>query len=475
MEDVRMSDRFAAAILAAGEGTRFRSQRAKVLHAAGGRTLIEHVVRAAKELSPKAIFVIVGHQADAVTAELQKATFKGLRLVRQKEQKGTGHALLCGRKELERAAPRLLVLYGDTPLLTSDTLCRFLDFHASSNCVASVLTAEMEDPTGYGRIVRAPSGAVAAIVEHKSASPAQLQIREINTGIYCFQSKELFAALGRVTPDPITKEYYLTDVVGLLTQAGHRVAAFRAADPSEVIGINNRAELARVDSLLRLRKARELMLSGVTIHFPETARIDPDVTVGPDTDIEPGVSLLGRTRIGKNCRIGAWSVITDSELAANVTIRPSCVITESKIAHGASVGPFAHLRPGADIGPQARIGDFVEVKKSRIGRGSRALHLAYVGDAVIGKNVNVSAGTITVNYDGVNKHQTIVEDNAFVGSGSNLIAPLRVGRNAFVAAGSTITDEVPANALAIARSRQTNKPGWVAKRKKKAATKKRRS
>jgi bifunctional UDP-N-acetylglucosamine pyrophosphorylase/glucosamine-1-phosphate N-acetyltransferase len=467
MEDARMKDRFVAAILAAGEGTRFRSQRAKVLHTAGGRTLIEHVVRAAKELSPHAIFVIVGHQADAVTTELQKASFK-VRFLRQKDQKGTGHALLCGRKELERAAPRLLVLYGDTPLLAPDTLRRFLDFHASSNCVASVLTAEMEDPAGYGRIIRAPGGAVAAIVEHKSASPAQLQIREINTGIYCFQTKELFAALGRVIPDPITKEYYLTDVIGLLTQAGHRVAAFRAPDPSEVVGINNRAELARVDSLLRLRKARKLMLSGVTIHFPETARIDPDVAVGPDSEIEPGVSLLGRTRIGKNCRIGAWSVITDSELAGNVTIRPSCVITESKVAEGASVGPFAHLRPGADIGPQARIGDFVEVKKSRIGRGSRALHLAYIGDAVIGKNVNVSAGTITVNYDGVNKHQTIVEDNAFVGSGSNLIAPVRVGRNAFVAAGSTITDEVPANALAIARSRQTNKPGWVKKRRRKS-------
>jgi bifunctional UDP-N-acetylglucosamine pyrophosphorylase/glucosamine-1-phosphate N-acetyltransferase len=470
-----MKDRFAAAILAAGEGTRFRSRRAKVLHAAGGRTLIEHVVRAAEELAPQAVFVIVGHQADAVVAELERASFKGLRFVRQKEQKGTGHALLCGRKEMERAAPRLLVLYGDTPLLAPETLRRFLDFHASSNCVASVLTAEMEDPTGYGRIVRAPGGAVAAIVEQKSASPAELQIREINTGIYCFETKEMFATLARVTPDPITKEYYLTDVVGLLTQAGHRVAAFRAADASEVMGINNRAELARVDSLLRLRKARELMLSGVTIRLPETVSIDPDVAVGPDTEIEPGVSLLGRTRIGKDCRIGAWSVIRDSELNDDVTVRPSSVVTEAKVASGATVGPFSHLRPAADIGADAEIGAFVEVKKSRLGRGVKAHHLAYIGDASLGNHVNFAAGAIICNYDGVKKNQTVIEDNVFIGSGAELVAPVRIRRNAYVAAGSTVTDEVPANALAIARGRQVNKPGWVAKRKKKASATKRKS
>lgn len=469
-----MKDVFAVAILAAGEGTRFRSQRAKVLHTAGGRPLVEHVARAAKELSPKATFVVVGYQAEAVKAALQNGLFKGLRFLLQKEQKGTGHALLCGQKELERAAPRLLALYGDTPLLTPDTLRRFRDFHVCENCAASVLTAEMEDPSGYGRIVRNPGGAVAAIVEQKSASLAQLRIREVNTGIYCFQTKELFAALKQVKPDPITKEYYLTEVIGLLTQAGHRVAACRAADSSEVVGINNRAELAQVDTLLRLRKARELMLSGVSIFSPETVRIDPDVVVGADSEIEPGVSLLGRTRIGKNCRLGAWSVITDCELADGVTIRPSSVITESRIAAGASVGPFAHLRPGADIGAGARIGNFVEVKKARVGKGTRAAHLTYLGDATIGKNVNVGAGTITVNYDGVNKHQTLVEDNAFVGSGSNLIAPVRVGRGAFVAAGSTITEEVPPNTLAIARARQTNKPGWVTKRKRKTAVPKRR-
>jgi bifunctional UDP-N-acetylglucosamine pyrophosphorylase/glucosamine-1-phosphate N-acetyltransferase len=470
-----MKERIAIAILAAGQGTRFRSRRAKVLHAAGGRALIEHVVRTAAELPSAGVFVIVGYQAEAVKAELRRSSADGLRYVHQAEPLGTGHALLVARRVLQQAASSVLVLCGDTPLLTPQTLRQFLKFHAATGGAASVLTAELEDPTGYGRIVRAADGRVAAIVEQKSASAEERKIQEVNTGIYCFRSKELFSALQRVTADPITQEYYLTDVVGLLQRSGRPVAAFPAPDTSEVVGINNRAELARADALLRLRKARELMLAGVTIHMPETARIDPDVVVGTDTEMQPGISLLGRTRIGKDCRIGAGCVIADSLIADRVTIRPYCVIAESRIAPGASVGPFAHLRPGADIGAEAHIGDFVEVKNSRVDRGAKAMHLAYLGDAHIGKNVNVGAGTITVNYDGVSKHRTVVEDNAFIGSGSNLIAPVRVGRNAFVAAGSTITDEVPANALAIARGRQANKPGWVTRKKKTAARKTRHS
>ena len=466
-----MKERFAIAILAAGQGTRFRSRRAKVLHAAGGRTLIEHVVRTAAELPSAGVFVIVGYQAEAVKAELRRSLSDSLRYLHQREPRGTGHALLVAQRVLQRAAPSLLVLCGDTPLLTPQTLRQFLKFHAATDCVASVLTAELADPTGYGRIVRAADGRVAAIVEQKSASAEERKIREVNTGIYCFRTKELFSALRRVTADPITQEYYLTDVVGMLRKRGQPVAAFPAPEASEVAGINNRAELARADALLRLRKARELMLAGVTIHLPETVRIDPDVAVGADTELEPGVSLLSRTRIGKDCRIGAGCVIADSIIADRVTIRPYCVIAESRIDSEASVGPFAHLRPGADIGPEARIGDFVEVKQARVDRGAKAMHLAYLGDAHIGKNVNVGAGTITVNYDGVSKHRTVVEDNAFIGSGSNLIAPVRVGRNAFVAAGSTITDEVPANALAIARGRQANKPGWVTRKKKASARK----
>lgn len=466
-----MKNRFAVAILAAGQGTRFRSKRAKMLHSVGGRTLIEHAVRAASKLSPEKIFVVVGYQAEAVISALENAGHENLRFIHQKEQLGTGHALLCGRAKLEAAAPHLLALCGDTPLLTARTLRQFLDFHGQSGAVASVLTAEMEDPAGYGRIVRAPGGAVASIVEQKSASPEQRQLREVNTGIYCFQSKELFAALKRLSPDPITGEYYLTDVIGLLAGQGHRVAAYRAADSSEVIGINHRAELARVDALLRARKAQDLMLSGVTILRPESVWIDPDVMVGADTVIEPGVCLLGRTRIGEDCRVGAFSVITDSELADNVTIKPSCVITESRVAEGASIGPFAQLRPGADIGAEAKIGNFVEVKKARVGRGSRAGHLTYLGDATIGDDVNVGAGTITCNYDGEKKCQTVIEDHVFIGSGTELVAPVRVGRNAYVAAGSTITEEVPPDSLAIARSRQTNKPGWVKRRKARMAKK----
>lgn len=466
-----MKDRFSVAILAAGQGTRFHSQRAKVLHSAGGRTLVEHVAFTAAALSPSDIFVIVGHQAGAVIAQLKQTPIKNLNFIHQKEQLGTGHALRVGQRELRKAAPLLLVICGDTPLLTPQTLRKFLAAHRRSGAAASVLTAVMHDPAGYGRILRSADDSVAAIVEHKSASPEQLKIHEVNTGIYCFQTSALFEALRRVRLDPLKKEYYLTDVIAVLVRRNHRVAAYQVSDSDEFTGVNSRVELAQVDNLLRARKARALMLAGVTIHAPETVRIDPEVRAGTDSEIEPGVILRGRTRIGKNCRIGAYSVITDSVLSDDVTIRPSSVILESRIARGATVGPFAHLRPGAEIGVEARVGNFVEVKKSRLGRGSKASHLTYLGDAVIGDEVNVGCGTITVNYDGVHKHQTVVEDNVFVGSGANLIAPVRIGRNAFVAAGSTITEDVPANALAIGRARQATKPGWATRRRKRRAKK----
>jgi bifunctional UDP-N-acetylglucosamine pyrophosphorylase/glucosamine-1-phosphate N-acetyltransferase len=463
-----MKDRFAVVILAAGQGTRFRSRRAKVLHLAGGRTLIEHVVRAAAELSPSGLFVVVGHQADAVVETLNSTGIKHLKFIRQKEQLGTGHALLAGRRRLATAAPLLLVVCGDTPLLTAATLRRLVAAHRRARAVATVLTAEMDDPTGYGRIVRSPNGSVDAIIEQVSATAAQRAIREINSGIYCFQTRALFAALSKVRLDPIKQEYYLTDVIGLLARRGERVAAFLASDANEVAGINHRAELARVDGLLRARQARQLMLAGVTMQAPETVRIDPEVRVEPDTEIEPGVILRGSTRIGRACRIGAYSVITDSALADGVIIRPCCVITEARIATGAAVGPFSHLRPGAEIGARSQIGAFVEVKKSRIGRGVHAHHLAYLGDATLGDKVNVGAGTITCNYDGVRKHQTVIAENVFLGSGTELVAPVRVGRGAYVAAGSTVTEDVPAGSLAIARARQTTKPGWAARRSKKA-------
>ncbi|MBI4460402.1 MAG: bifunctional UDP-N-acetylglucosamine diphosphorylase/glucosamine-1-phosphate N-acetyltransferase GlmU [Acidobacteria bacterium] len=484
-----MTGSFAVAILAAGLGTRFRSKRAKILHAAGGRTLVEHALHAAKEISPDKIFIIVGHQAEAVIETLKgqehlsapsvplarSVSSDGssrLYFIRQANPKGgTGDALRSGRKELEPAAPLLLVFCGDTPLLQGSTLRGFLDFHRQSAASASVMTAEMADPTGYGRIVRTPEGGLAAIVEQKSASPEQRAIREVNTGIYCFETSALFAELERLTPNTATGEYYLTDVVELLNERGKKVAAYQIPNAGEVMGVNTRAELAQADLLLRARKARELMLAGVTIYQPETVRIDADVEVGADTVIEPGTALLGRTRLGEECHIGPFATIADSELGNSVTVKQSCVIAESRIADGASIGPFSHLRPGTEIGPEAKIGNFVEVKKSRIGRRSKAQHLTYLGDATIGDDVNVGAGTITCNYDGEKKHPTVIEDNVFIGSGTELVAPVRVGQNAYVGAGSTITEDVPGDALAIARGRQVNKPGWVSERKKKKAEK----
>jgi bifunctional UDP-N-acetylglucosamine pyrophosphorylase / glucosamine-1-phosphate N-acetyltransferase len=465
-----MEEACAIAILAAGLGTRLKSKRAKVLHSVGGKTLIEHAARTAGELSSglrhSPIFVIVGHQADAVIELLNRAK-PGLQFIHQREQLGTGHALLCGADQLRTAAPHLLVFYGDTPLIQAATLRVLADIHLRSKASATILTAELNDPTGYGRMVRDRNNEIAAIVEHKSASTEQLAIHEINTGIYCFETRDLFAQLERLSPDPITGEFYLTDVIGMLKAQDKRVAAHKLADASEIIGINNRAELAEVDALLRNRKARELMLSGVTILRPETVQIDDEVQVGTDTVIEPGVSLLGSTRIAGNCRIGSFSIISNSEIGEDVTVHPSCLIDHCTIAPGAGIGPFARLRMHAEIGPDVKIGNFVEVKKSRIGRGSKAQHLSYLGDATIGEGVNVGAGTITCNYDGVNKNPTYIEDGVFIGSNSALVAPVRVGRNAYVGAGSTITQDVPEDSLAIARGHQVTKHGWVKDRKHK--------
>jgi bifunctional UDP-N-acetylglucosamine pyrophosphorylase/glucosamine-1-phosphate N-acetyltransferase len=352
-------------------------------------------------------------------------------------------------------------------LLATATLRNLLAFHRKRKASATVLTADLPDPAAYGRILRAEDGSLAGIVELKAASEEQKKITEINTGIYCFEVPALFDALKKVKKNPASGEYYLTDVIELLRKANRRLAACKAADRDEITGINDRAELARVDSILRLRKATELMLAGVTIHLPESVRIDPQVQVGQDSTLEAGVYIRGQSVIGSKCVIGAYSVITDSTIDDEVTIRVSSVITESKIERGAQVGPFANLRPGAHICEGAHIGDFVEVKKSKIGRRTKANHLAYIGDATIGEDVNVGAGTITVNYDGVNKHQTLIGNRAFIGSGSELIAPVEIGDEAFVAAGSTIHDHVPAGALAIARARQAVKPGWMVERTRK--------
>jgi bifunctional UDP-N-acetylglucosamine pyrophosphorylase/glucosamine-1-phosphate N-acetyltransferase len=460
---MRNADRPAVVILAAGLGTRMKSARAKVLHQAGGKTLIEHVVDTALRLtSPERVFVVVGHQAEAVR---EKVAGRGVRFALQAEQKGTGHALLCARAQLEAFDELLLVLYGDCPLISAPTLRRLLETQAEAAAAATVLTTVVADPSGYGRILRAPDGGVAAIVEHKAADPEQLAIHEINSGIYAFRPEPFWRALERVRPHPASGEYYLTDVVEQLRAAGERVAALAAPDSGEVLGINNRIELAAVDRLLRERKVRELMAEGVTMEKPETATVDADVQVGMDSVLGPFVQLRGRTVIGPNCRIGAASILEDTVVEQDAEILPFCVVASATVGAGSRVGPFTRIRPGTVIAEGAHVGNFVELKNTRLGKRSKANHLAYLGDAEIGAGVNIGAGTITCNFDGEKKHRTAIADGAFVGSNATLVAPLELGADCYIGAGSVITHPVPAEALAVGRSRQVNKEGWRRKRR----------
>ncbi len=449
-------------ILAAGLGTRMRSRRAKVLHSAGGMALVEHVVSAAQAVAPPdSIVVVTGHQAEAVEELLAP---KRVRFARQRKQKGTGDALACAR-EAAPSSDLVMVLYGDTPLLSADTLVRLRDAQAGSQAAATLITTSLENPTGYGRVIVDASGAVQAIVEEKACTPEQRSIRLINSGIYCFRSDLLWSYLGEIQPTPPAGEYYLTDMAAILTARGHRVEARHVADSSELLGINTRIELADADRLLRRRKAERLMLEGVTIESPETVAIDMGVRVGMDTVIEPFTRLLGETVIGENCRIGAGSVVESSVLADGVLLRPYSLITDSRVGEKAQIGPFTRLRLNANIGMDARIGNFVEVKKSRIGHSTKAQHLAYLGDAEIGDRVNIGAGTITCNFDGETKHETKIGAGAFVGSNSTLVAPVTIGAESYLAAGSVITEEVPVQALALGRARQVVKTDWIEKRK----------
>ncbi len=455
-------------ILAAGLGTRMRSKRAKVLHRAGGLTLIEHVVQAAGAVAPRErIIVVTGHQADAVEALLQPM---GVRFARQVQQKGTGHAVMCARDLVQAADPKqsglVMVLYGDTPLLSAATLKRLHDAQAQSDAAATLITTTLENPSGYGRVMLDALGHVTAIVEERAARPEQLAVRTINSGIYCFRSGLLWKHIGEIQPNPAAQELYLTDIAELLNRHGHTVQALPVADSSELVGINTRVELAEADRILRARKAQELMLSGVTIERPETVAIDAQVRVGSDTVIEPFVRLLGNTAIGEECRIGQGAIIESSAVAHQVTVAPYTMIADSRIDPGAQVGPFARIRMEAQVGPEARVGNFVELKKTRLGAGAKSQHLAYLGDADIGERVNIGAGTITCNYDGVKKHSTKIGAGAFIGSNSTLVAPLEIGEDSYVGAGSVITDAVPGRALALGRGRQVNKPGWVKARKK---------
>ncbi len=456
---------FAVAILAAGLGTRLKSETAKVLHQAGGRCLIEHGVRTALELTPPdKIFVVVGYQAERVRDLLAPY---GVNFVLQAEQLGTGHALMVGREQLACAAPNLVVFYGDTPLLTAGTLRRLMQTHAEQRAAASVLTVRLQDGEQYGRIVRDPAGEFQQIVEFKSCTPGQLAIREINSGIYCFRTDALFGQTGNLRNDNKAGEYYLTDVLGLLRAAGEKVLALQYGAPEEMLGVNNRVELAQMDAKLRDRKAQELMRAGVTIYRPETCVIDPDVEIGRDSVVGPCVAILGKTRIGARCLVRSFSTVKDAVVEDGAEIYESCWVEKARVGAKARVGPYSRLREGSDIGPEAHIGNFVETKKSKLGRRSKANHLAYLGDATIGENVNIGAGTITCNYDGVNKNPTVIEDGVFVGTNSSLVAPLHIGKDSYVAAGSVITEDVPPESLGIARGRQVTKEGWVRDRKKK--------
>ncbi|HYA96806.1 MAG TPA: bifunctional UDP-N-acetylglucosamine diphosphorylase/glucosamine-1-phosphate N-acetyltransferase GlmU [Methylomirabilota bacterium] len=452
-------------ILAAGKGTRLRSSQAKVLHRAGGRSLLESVIRACGPLGAKRTCVVVGHQADEVTV---LAEALGAVAVLQQPQRGTGHALLVARRALGNARIALVVP-GDAPLIRPETLKALVNTHRSGGAAATMLTAVLAEPSGYGRIVRRSETAVAAIVEESKLSDEQRAINEVNSSIYCFSLDKLWPALSRVKPDNAHHELYLTDTIAQLSGNGEKVLAQVAADAREVLGCNTRAELAEVDRIFRERKREALMAAGVTIQLPETVIVDPDVQAGEDSILEPCVQLLGRTRLGARCVVRTGSVLHDAILGDGVTIEPHCVIAGSRVDSGCILGPFARLRPGNHLKAGARIGNFVELKKSVVGEGTKAMHLSYLGDARIGARANIGAGTITCNYDGFSKHPTTIGKGAFIGTDTALVAPVRVGDGAYVGAGSVITENVPADALAVARGRQANIPGWAAKKRRELA------
>src|SRR5580704_12124933 len=461
--------RIAVAIMAAGKGTRLKSRHPKVLHEVGGKPLLAHVIAAAtKIVSAHDVYAIIGHEADRVR---QTVASTGVHFALQEEQRGTGHALMVARDAL---APydHVIVLSGDAPLITPATIERLRDFHLQKKAAMTLLSAELDHPTGYGRVLRKTpkSDEVKAIVEEKSTTPAQKKLHEINSGFYAFAVKPLYARIGELKTDNPHREYYLTDMAGVFTKAKSRVAALKTPNASEILGSNTRAEMMDIDQRVRLQKARDLMADGASIFYPQTCVIDADVEIGPDTVIEPFVQLLGRTRISSDCRIRSYSVIQNSEIGDRVTIRPGSILDDARVASDAIIGPYSHLRPGSEIGEAAHVGNFVETKKIKLGKGSKANHLTYLGDADIGAGVNIGAGTITCNYDGVNKHKTEIGDGVFIGSDSTLVAPVRVGKGAYVAAASCITADVPEDALAVGRSRQIIKDGWA--RAKRAMQKK---
>ena len=446
--------------MAAGKGTRLKSKHPKVLHQVGGKPLLAHMIAAAVKVVPaQDVFAVIGHEADRVRHAVADT---GINFVVQAEQRGTGHALMVAREAL---APydEIIVLSGDAPLISPQTIQKLREFHSTRHPAMTILTAQLQNPTGYGRVIRknVKSSDVKVIVEEKAATPAQRKIREINAGFYAFDGKLLFAHIDELKNDNAHGEYYLTDMAAILRKAKKSVMAVAAGDPDEILGSNTRAEMVEIDRHLRMAKCRQLMAEGVTIFYPETCVIDNDVEIGADTIVEPFVQILGTTRVGSDCRIRSYTVITNSVIGDSVNILPACMLDGAQVMKGAILGPYSRLRPGSEIGEGAHVGNFVETKKTRLGKGSKANHLTYLGDSEIGEGVNVGAGTITCNYDGKHKHTTIIEDGAFIGSDSTLVAPVKVGRGAYVGAASCITDDVPPDSLAIARARQIVKEDWV--------------
>jgi bifunctional UDP-N-acetylglucosamine pyrophosphorylase/glucosamine-1-phosphate N-acetyltransferase len=452
-----------AIVMAAGLGTRMHSSLVKVLHPLNGVPMISHVLDLCQRLGVKRTLVVVGHQADRVREALAD---RPVEFILQAEQRGTAHAVLQAEPALAGFVGNVLVLSGDVPLLGAALAERLVATHLKARAVATAVTTRLSSPAGYGRVLRDRRGAFRVVVEEAEATPAQRRVTEINAGIYCFQAPRLFAALRRVRPSAVKSELYLPEVLPLLRRAGGRIATVLAEDPREVLGINTRAELAEAYGILRRRVVDRLMDEGVTCLDPATVHISSLAQVGRDTVLYPNVQLEGHTRIGEACTIHAGSRIRNSRLGDRVVVLDGCVILESEIADECTLGPYAHLRPGNQLARKVKIGNFVEAKKAKIGEGSKVPHLTYVGDSTLGSRVNVGAGTITCNYDGFAKHQTVIEDEVFIGSNASLVAPLRIGRGAIVAAGSTITQEVPADALAFGRAQQVNKEGRAAEWRK---------
>ncbi|WP_058486513.1 bifunctional UDP-N-acetylglucosamine diphosphorylase/glucosamine-1-phosphate N-acetyltransferase GlmU [Defluviitalea phaphyphila] len=442
-------------ILAAGEGTRMKSKKSKVLHKVLGKSLVAHVIEAAKYAGSKKICLVIGYKGEEVKKEIGDSVF----YVTQKQRLGTGHAVMQAEEFIEDEGD-ILVLYGDTPLITGETLKNMIEIHRRENNGVTILSAILEDPTGYGRIIRDKEGNFIKNVEQKDATKEELKVKEVNCGMYCFKSKVLKEALKELTNDNAQGEYYLTDTLHIILSKGYKVNTVIAKDNTEMLGCNSREQLSEVTQIMKRRINKKHMQEGVTIIDPENTYIEPEVVIGMDTIIYPGTYLQGNTIIGENCIIGPNSRICNSKIGDEVKIENS-VILESEVNSNTTVGPFAYIRPNSNIGENVKIGDFVEIKNSNIGNNTKVSHLTYIGDADVGERVNFGCGTVVVNYDGKKKHRTIIEDDAFIGCNTNLVSPVKVHKKAFTAAGSTITKDVPQKALGIARTRQINKENWV--------------